>query len=160
MKRKTIIGGCILILCSSFLWNPARIEVNPAEYRYFKYEGDLYELVPRGEVKISNQSLTFINGTVHRRASQAEKDSLFPDSTSSADKVFKNDSWVKKTAYVPVSRNRWYLCQVGTLISGSSGQSLHEGKTGTTTYMFSRYDGPKAGLVRIKGTNICFILPP
>lgn len=111
---------------------------------------------------INKDDLFFPNGMTSTYLTSEETRSLFPDSIFPLEKQFKNDSSGKRKLGIPTGIRRYSIREVEPIISGRATERWYQGrqdKTGFFTFHFDKINFKGLGLVRIKDTNIYFIMP-
>lgn len=133
-------------------------KVHKDSMRYFTYIGGLIECVPRGKVEFKGNTIVFYKGTIDSFVSLGEKNRLFPDSMFPITKLYTNDSWVKTRLALPIAPKRYFPAQVETLISGEFTGELVYDVNNDIILSYAKGSGRRCAVVRIKGTNIIYLL--
>jgi len=156
----------VLFFAASSLLFMGMATTQPSEEEdivYYGYEGSLVEYsYPKPPiVDAAKSELVFPKGVTLNIMSREKMLSLFPDSTYPLPKKYKNDSMGKRVLGIATGLRRYSIREVEPIIFGRSSIQttiVRANKKGAVTYYFDRLNEPGLGLVRLKGTNIHFIM--
>lgn len=120
-----------------------------------RYTYDSLPLIHKGD-------LLFPKGLKTLVVKAAEMRTLFPDSTYPLGQEFKNDAADKSKIGIPTGKKRYSVCEVEPILLGRATQRwlINGGSVlGSYSFHFEKTGYKGMGLVRIKDTDMYYIMP-